>query len=129
MCVTLLPPPPPPQPASAKASSNPAPRITRAVRRGDTSHRQAHAAQAMAAKSTTIMGRPLGTEGAGGRGGETRGATCDGAVVATETVTLVAEFPGVSGLGETVHVASEGAPLQVKFTGWLRPPRPPTAKV
>jgi len=55
-----------------------------------------------------------------------RGASVEGAVVVTVTVTLV---PGVAGLGETVHVASEGAPLQVKFTGWLRPPRPPTAKV
>jgi hypothetical protein len=50
-------------------------------------------------------------------------------VVETETVILVAELPGVSELGETVQVASEGAPLQVKFTGWLRPPKLPTAKV
>ena len=62
-------------------------------------------------------------------GGETRGATAEGAAVVTETVILVAELPGVSRLGETVQVASEGAPLQVKFTGWLRPPRPATAKV
>ena len=75
------------------------------------------------------MGRPLGVDGAGGRGGETRGATCEGAVVATETVMFVAELPGVTGLGETVQVASEGAPLQAKLTGWVRPPRPPTAKV
>jgi len=100
----LLPPPPPPQPASAKASSNPAPRGTRAARRDGTCRRQAHAAQATAAKSTTITGRPLGIEGAGGRGGETRGTTFEGAVVATETVILFAELPGVSGLGETVQV-------------------------
>jgi len=50
------------------------------------------------------MGRPLGVEGAGGRGGKTRGATFEGAVVVTETVILVAELPGVSGLGETVQV-------------------------
>lgn len=75
------------------------------------------------------MGRLLGLKGAGGRRGETRGATSEGAVVETETVMLVAELPGVSGLGETVQVASEGAPLQVKLTAWLRPPRLPTAKV
>ena len=47
----------------------------------------------------------------------------------TLTVTFVAELPGVTGLGETVQVASEGAPAQVKLTLWLNPPAPPTLKV
>jgi hypothetical protein len=45
------------------------------------------------------------------------------------TVTLVAELPAVTGLGETVQVASEGAPVQVKLTLWLNPFSPPTLKV
>jgi hypothetical protein len=40
----------------------------------------------------------------------------EGALVVTVTVTLVAELPGVSVLGETVQVASEGAPVQAKLT-------------
>jgi hypothetical protein len=44
-------------------------------------------------------------------------------------VIFVAELPGVSVLGETVQVASEGAPVQVKPTLWLNPPSPPTLKV
>lgn len=53
----------------------------------------------------------------------------EAAVVATETVILVAEPPGVRVLGETLQVASDGAPVQVKVTVWLRPARLPTAKV
>jgi hypothetical protein len=44
-------------------------------------------------------------------------------------VIFVAELPTVAGLGETVHVDSEGAPVQVKVTAWLNPPSPPTLKV
>jgi hypothetical protein len=44
-------------------------------------------------------------------------------------VTFVAELPGVIGLGETVQVASEGAPVHVKPTLWLNPPSPATLKV
>jgi hypothetical protein len=51
------------------------------------------------------------------------------AVVVTVTVTLVAEFPSVKGFGATAHVASEGAPVQVKLTMPLRPPSPPALKV
>ena len=47
----------------------------------------------------------------------------------TLTVIFVAELPGVSVLGETVQVASEGAPVQVKLTLWLNPPSPATLKV
>jgi hypothetical protein len=59
--------------------------------------------------------------GAGGRGRE-RGALTEAAVVVTLTVIFVAELPGVTGLGETVQVASEGAPVQVKVTAWFNPP-------
>ena len=50
----------------------------------------------------------------------------DWAVVATLTVTLL---PGTAELGETVQVASEGAPVQEKFTFWLNPPSAATLKV
>jgi hypothetical protein len=43
-------------------------------------------------------------------------------VVVTVTVTLVAELPAVTGFGETVQVASEGAPVQVKLTVPDNPP-------
>ena len=48
----------------------------------------------------------------------------------TLTVIFVAELPGVSVLGETVQVASEGAPAQVKLTvpEYAFAP-PPTLKV
>jgi len=45
------------------------------------------------------------------------------------TVTLVAELPTVAGFGETVQVASEGAPAQAKLTVPDNPPSPPTLKV
>ena len=53
----------------------------------------------------------------------------EGAVVVTVTVTLVAELPTVTGFGETVQVASEGAPVQVKLTDPENPDTPPTLKV
>jgi hypothetical protein len=58
-----------------------------------------------------------------------RGALIDGAVVVTVTVTFVAELAAVTGLGETVQVASEGAPLQARLTLWLNPPSPVTLRV
>jgi hypothetical protein len=45
------------------------------------------------------------------------------------TVTLVAELPGVTGFGEAVHVASDGAPVHVRFTLWLNPSSPVAVKV
>ena len=45
-----------------------------------------------------------------------RGAPTEGAVVVTFTVTFVEELLRVNELGETVQVASEGAPVQVKVT-------------
>ena len=61
--------------------------------------------------------------------GRERGTLTEGAVVVTLTVTFVAELPGVIVLGETVQVASEGAPAQVKLTVWLNPPSPTALKV
>jgi hypothetical protein len=47
-------------------------------------------------------------------------------VVATITVTgLGAALPGASEVGETVQVASEGAPVQLNPTVWLKPPKLP----
>jgi hypothetical protein len=51
----------------------------------------------------------------GGRG-LGRGAPTDGAVVVTFTVTFAEELLTVNELGETVQVAFEGAPVQVKVT-------------
>lgn len=65
-------------------------------------------------------GKPIGASGLG---------ALDGAVVVTVTVTFVAVLPAVAGLGETVHVASEGAPVQVKATLPDNPPSPPTLRV
>lgn len=40
----------------------------------------------------------------------------EAAVVVTVTVTLLAEAPGVTVLGETTHGASDGAPVHVRLT-------------
>jgi hypothetical protein len=58
-----------------------------------------------------------------------RGVSTEGAVVATCTVTLVAELLTVNEFGETVQEASEGAPAQVKDTFASKPPRPATLNV
>lgn len=71
---------------------------------------------------------PSGIGETGGRGRK-RDEPVEAAVVVTVTVTLVAEFPSDSGLGETVQVASAGAPVQVKATVPVIPPWPPTLKV
>jgi hypothetical protein len=52
------------------------------------------------------------------------GGAVNGGVVVTVTVTFAAELPGVTGFGEAEQVASEGAPVQVKFTAWFIPPTP-----
>ena len=59
----------------------------------------------------------------------TCGVASEAAVVVTVTVTVVAELPTVIGLGETVQLASVGAPAQVKLTVPLMPPAPPTLNV
>lgn len=129
----MVPPPaPPPHPASARISNNPAASRTRvdfhclmpAWLRRPTAH-------AIAARTKASIHKPLrpGDKGeAGGRGRE-RGALAEGAVVVTVTVTLVADPPAVTGFGEAVQVASEGAPVQAKFTLWLNPSSPVTLKV
>jgi hypothetical protein len=81
-------------------------------------------AHAIAARAKPSINRPLrpgDRGGTGGRGRE-RGALTDAAVVVAVTVILVAELPAVTEVGETVQVASEGAPVQVKLTLWLNPP-------
>jgi hypothetical protein len=88
----------------------------------------AHAIAARTKASINRSLRPGDTGGTGGSGRE-RGALAEGAVVVTLTVIFVAELPGVTGVGGTVQVASEGAPVQVKLTLWLNPPSPPTLKV
>jgi hypothetical protein len=50
-----------------------------------------------------------------------------GAVVVTETVTDVPVLLALA--DEAAQVASEGAPVQVKVTAWLNPPRPVRFKV
>jgi phage tail tape-measure protein len=88
----------------------------------------AHAITARANASINRHLRPGERGGTGGRGRE-RGALSEGAVVVTVTVTFVAELPTVTGFGETVQVASEGAPVQVKVTVPDNPASPPTLNV
>ena len=88
-------------------------------------------AHAINARTKASRSRPLkpGDRGAAGGSGRERGTLSEGAVVVTLTVTFVAELPAVTGFGETVQVASEGAPVQVKLTLWLNAPSPATLKV
>lgn len=89
-------------------------------------HRNALSRQSAKAKAASIAASasshnrfPLS-----GAGGSTRvfGAASDAAVVVTVTVTLL---PAAAGLGEIVHVASEGAPVQVNVMAPENPPMPP----
>ena len=58
------------------------------------------------------------------------GSMSAGAVVKTVTVTEVGLVPfSVAVLGETLHVESEGAPVQLRETVWLKPPAGATATV
>jgi hypothetical protein len=51
-----------------------------------------------------------------------RGPVSDGAAVVTLTVAVAALLPfSVNGLGETVHVASDGAPLQLRVNPHFSP--------
>lgn len=88
-------------------------------------------AHVIATRTKARINKPLmpGKRGGTGGRGRERGAPTAGAVVVTLTVIFVAELAGVTGLGETVQAASEGAPVQVKLTLWLNPPSPPTLKV
>ena len=58
-----------------------------------------------------------------------RGARAEGAVVEMVTLTLEGALPGVAELGETVHAAFEGAPVQLKVTDWLKPATPVTLRL
>jgi hypothetical protein len=77
------------------------------------------------------MTMPAGPDNRGRMGGRgsVRGALNEGAVLVTVTVILLADPPGVSEPGETVQAAAVGAPVQVKFTFWLKPPSPLTLSV
>jgi len=88
----------------------------------------AHAITTRITASNNRLPRPSDRGGTGGVGGE-RGAVKEGAVVETVMVTLVAELPAVIGFGETVHDASEGAPVHPKVTLPAIPPSPPTLSV
>jgi hypothetical protein len=125
-------PPPPPHPASARVSNNAEATGTivdcHRITPGCFRRPMAHAIAARAKASINRPLRPGDRGGAGGRGRE-RGTLSEGAVVLTVMVTFVAELPAVTGFGETVQVASEGAPVQVKLTLWLNPPSPPTLNV
>src|SRR5208337_248779 len=124
--------PPPPHPASARVSNNAEAsgtivdrlRLTPGCSRRPMAH-------AINARTMASINRPLrpGERGGSGGSGRERGRLTEGAVVVTLTVTFVAELPGVNGLGETVQVASEGTPVQVKLTLALNPPSPATLKV
>ena len=68
----------------------------------------------------------------GGRSLPAGGASraVDGAVVETATATLAKTVPfGVSVLGVSVQVDSEGAPVHTKFTAWLNPSSEPTVRL
>lgn len=126
------PPPPPPQAAIMRASNNPTASGRVADRDRPTwglfRHRRVHA---ITARTKANINKPLRLSdkgGTGGRGRE-RGTSTEAAVVLTVTVTLVVELPAVTGFGETVQVASEGAPTQVKFTVPENPPSPPILKL
>jgi hypothetical protein len=82
---------------------------------------KAHAIIAKSKVTVSISLRP-GDMGETGGSGRVRGVPTEGAVVVTVTVTLVAELPAVAGFGETVQVASDGAPAQVNVTGPDNPP-------
>jgi len=86
--------------------------------------------QAIAARVKASINRllkPSNRGGTGGRGRQ-RGGLTEGAVVGTLTAIFVAQRPGVNALGEAVHVAAEGAPVQLKLTFWLNPPSPATLR-
>ena len=109
-------PPPPPHPASARVSNNPeASRTIVDCHRLTPGWFRRPMAHAVAARAKASINRPLrpGDRGATGGRGRERGALTEAAVVVTVTVTFV---PAVAGFGETVQLASEGAPVQVKVT-------------
>ena len=124
--------PPPPHPASAKISRKPKTNGGKVDIHllAPVWFRRAMA-QVVAARTIARISRPLrpGVRGGMVGSGRERGALTEGAVVVTVTVTLVAELSNVAGLGETVQVASEGTPVQVKVTVPDNPPSPPTLKV
>lgn len=119
--VTVLraPPPPPPQDASDSVRSSPRANMAMPYRHRFTPEwLRRTTADAKAASSKATISKPLRLTAEGGSGPRSREpeTTPDEAVVATLTVMFVAEVPGMIELGETVHVVSAGAPVQVNWT-------------
>jgi len=124
--------PPPPHPASTRVNNNAKASGTLVschwIVAGCFRHLRA---PSIAARTKASMSRPLrpGAMGRTGGAGREQGALTEGAVVVTVTATLVVELPGVTGLGETAQVASEGAPVQLSVTAWFIPATPPRLRV
>ena len=57
------------------------------------------------------------------------GTPAEGAMLVTTMVTVVPELLGVAGLGPIKQLDAQGTPVQVKFTGTLKPPWPVTMMV
>jgi hypothetical protein len=79
--------------------------------------------------ASTMSPQSLDDGGRAGGYGRARGATAEGAVVETATLTLEGELPAVAEVGETVHVDFEGAPVQLRLTDWLKPATPATLRL
>ncbi len=79
-------------------------------------------------RASTDLSRPGDRGGAGGSGRE-RGALTRRGGRRNGDRDIGRRTPAVTGFGETVQVASEGAPVQVKLTLPDNPPSPPTLKV
>ena len=110
--------PPGPQAHHSIAISRPAP-SRHAARRFPAAASAAKPASPNNPYSQNILPKP------GRLGGKTlpRGGASVPAVVETATVTDVDDLPfSVTGLGVSVQVESEGAPVHVKLTVWLSPP-------
>ena len=107
LCVMLGLLPPRPHPASARASNNPEASGTMLNRPRPALHHSrratAHAIPTRTKASINRTLKPGDGGGAGGRGRK-RGGPVEAAFVVTVTVTFVAEFPGVTELGEIAQV-------------------------
>jgi hypothetical protein len=110
--------PPPPQALHNIASSKHAPN-NHAARRFLAAASVAKLTRPNNAHSQNTLPNPVMP---GGRNRPCGGAS-DGAVVETATATVPDAVPfSVTVLGVSVHVDSDGVPVQVRFTVWLNPP-------
>ena len=132
-----LPPPPPPPPqagitiaarraVASTAVPNPNLPARGYLLRPATKLKLATAARASEAKDRKSQIRPSNPGGMERDGG----TAAEDAAVETVTVTFEAAEPrGVNEVGETVHVAPAGAPVQLNATAWLNPAAGLTLKV